>query len=92
MLAFRNVIRGVDRVRRPYAGLARKHRDTPPELLAITWIDGLPGYVSRKRGGVVQTTALKLRDGRIAAVYIMRNPDKLAHVHALHAAEVTPRG
>lgn len=92
MLAFRNVIRGVDRVRRLYAGLARKHRDTPPELLAITWIDGLPGYVSRERGGVVQTTALKLRDGRIAAVYIMRNPDKLAHVHALHAAEVTPRG
>lgn len=92
VLAFRNVIRGVDRVRRLYAGLARKHRDTPPELLAMTWIDGLPGYVSRERGGVVQTTALELRNGRVAAAYIVRNPDKLAHVCALHAAEVMPRG
>ncbi|MBW6530842.1 RNA polymerase sigma factor SigJ [Sphingomonas sp. RRHST34] len=89
VLAFRNVIRGADRVRRLYAGLARKHGDTPPKLLAMRWIDGLPGYVSRERGDVVQTTALELREGRIAAVYVVRNPDKLAHVLALHAAAAT---
>ncbi len=43
-------------------------------------IDGLPDYVSIDRGEVLQTTALELRDGRIAAIYIVRNPDKLRHV------------
>jgi len=43
-------------------------------------IDGLPGYVSVDRGGVLQTTALDMQDGRITAIYMVRNPDKLAHV------------
>jgi hypothetical protein len=29
---------------------------------------------------VLQTTALDVRDGRIAAIYIVRNPDKLRHL------------
>ena len=88
--AFRNVIRGLDRALRLFAGLRRKHRDAPVELLRWTMIDGLPGYISRERGGVLQTTALDLRDGRIAAIYIVRNPDKLRHVTAaLRASEGT---
>ena len=43
-------------------------------------IDGLPGYISVDRGGVLQTTALDMHDGRITAIYIVRNPDKLAHI------------
>lgn len=80
--AFRNVIRGIDRALRLFAGLRRKYRDAPVALLRLTTIDGLPGYVSRERGGVLQTTALDVRDGRIAAIYIVRNPDKLRHVAA----------
>lgn len=27
-----------------------------------------------------QTTALDIRDGRIAGIYVVRNPDKLSHL------------
>ncbi len=40
----------------------------------------LAGYISRERGDVLQTTALAIEDGRITAIYITRNPDKLRHV------------
>jgi RNA polymerase sigma-70 factor (ECF subfamily) len=77
--AFRNIIHGIDRVLRLYAGLARKqsHR---PDLIRTMQIDGLPGYASIDRGQLLQTTALERRDGKITAIYIMRNPDKLRHV------------
>jgi RNA polymerase sigma-70 factor (ECF subfamily) len=79
VLAFRNPILGVAKVLRMFAGLARKHVYRPVMLKPVS-IDGLPGYVSIDRGQLLQTTALEIRDGRIAAIYIMRNPDKLAHV------------
>jgi RNA polymerase sigma-70 factor (ECF subfamily) len=79
VLAFRNPILGVAKVLRMFAGLARKHVYRPVMLKPVS-IDGLPGYVSIDRGRLLQTTALEIRDGRIAAIYIMRNPDKLAHV------------
>lgn len=81
VLAFRNPIRGVARVLRLYAGLRRKAGAAPTLLRALT-LDGLPGFASVERGRVLQTTALELRDGRIAAIYIVRNPDKLRHVAA----------
>ena len=37
--------------------------------------------------GVVQTTALSIEDGRIAAIYIVRNPEKTKHLaHLLERA------
>lgn len=79
VLAFRNVVRGLDRALRLFAGLKRKH-PVLPRLIRPMLVDGLPGYVSIERGEVLQTTALELREGRIAAIYIVRNPDKLRHV------------
>ena len=79
VLAFRNVIHGIDRALRLYAGLARK-RGPPLRLIRSISINGLPGFVSIDRGQILQTTALDIRDGRIAAIYIMRNPDKLRHI------------
>lgn len=78
VLAFRNVIRGLDRALRLFAGLRRKNAPTA-QLLRTVEIDGLPGYISVDRD-LVQTTALDIRDGKITAVYIVRNPDKLRHV------------
>ncbi|MEO7467631.1 MAG: RNA polymerase sigma factor SigJ, partial [Sphingobium limneticum] len=43
--------------------------------------NGLPGFVTREADGEVQTTALDIADGMVRAIYIMRNPDKLRHVH-----------
>jgi len=84
VIAFRNLIHGVDKVLRLYAGLARKS-DHRPLLLRSLSIDGLPGFVTIDRGQLLQTTALEIREGRIAAVYITRNPDKLRHVAAAMA-------
>lgn len=79
VIAFLNIVRGLDRAIRLFQGIRRKHAYRPRLLRTVT-IDGLPGYVSIDRGEVLQTTALELRDGRIAAIYIVRNPDKLRHV------------
>ncbi|ONF96838.1 sigma-70 family RNA polymerase sigma factor [Sphingomonas jeddahensis] len=79
VIAFLNIVRGLDRAIRLFQGIGRKHA-YQPRLLRTVMIDGLPGYVSIDRGEVLQTTALELRDGRIAAIYIVRNPDKLRHV------------
>lgn len=78
VLAFRNVVRGLDRALRLFAGLRRKNAPTA-ELLRMAEIDGLPGYISVDRG-LLQTTALDIRHGKIAAIYIVRNPDKLRHL------------
>ncbi|AHE53981.1 hypothetical protein NX02_11350 [Sphingomonas sanxanigenens DSM 19645 = NX02] len=79
VLALRNVVRGIERALRLFAGLRRKNA-LPPTLLRNVLIDGLPGYISVDRAGVLQTTALDIRDGRIAAIYIVKNPDKLLHL------------
>jgi RNA polymerase sigma-70 factor (ECF subfamily) len=84
VLAFRNVVRGVDRVLRLFQGLARKAAYRP-QLLRIVMIDGLPGFVSIDRGAILQTTAIEVRDGKISALYIVRNPDKLRHIEAMLA-------
>ena len=81
VLAFLNPIQGLARVQRLFAGLARKYPE-PPRLLRTLVIDGLPGYVSLDGGGHLQTNAFEIRDGRIAAIYIVRNPDKLRGVAA----------
>ncbi len=50
-------------------------------LLRTCWINGLPGFVTREADGEIQTTALAIEDGRISTIYVMRNPDKLRHLH-----------
>jgi len=78
--AFLNPIVGLQRVLRLFAALKRKSADQPPELIRPMWIDGLPGYASMERGAPLQITALAIENGRIGAIYITRNPDKLRAV------------
>ncbi len=49
--------------------------------LMINIISGLPGFVTLEADGELQTTALEIEDGKITAIYIVRNPDKLRHLH-----------
>lgn len=79
VIAFRNPIRGIARVVRLYLGLARK-LDHPPALLRSMTIDGLPGFISIDRGGILQATMIEITDGRICTIYVMRNPEKMRHV------------
>ncbi|EWY42465.1 RNA polymerase sigma factor SigJ [Skermanella stibiiresistens SB22] len=80
VLAFLNPIIGIERVARLFAGLHRKLTARPAAFIRPLWIDGLPGYLSRERDDVLQTTALEIESGRITAIYITRNPDKLRHI------------
>ena len=56
------------------------------KLLRYGFINGLPGFVTIERGGMLQTTALEIEDGKIIAIYVVQNPDKLQHIEssALH--------
>jgi RNA polymerase sigma factor (sigma-70 family) len=87
VMAFRNPIVGIDRMLRLFTGLHRKFGDQGMVMLRPIWIDGLPGYVSAERGEILQTTALEIENGRITAIYVVRNPDKLKHVALALAAE-----
>lgn len=76
--AARNLIVGAAKVGRFFAGLARKHPAPLPPLLHLGRVNSLPGYVTLEADGLPQATALELEQGRIVAIYVMRNPDKLA--------------
>jgi len=44
------------------------------------FVNGLPGFVTKEHGEALQTTVFAIENGKIAAIYIMRNPDKLRHL------------
>lgn len=90
VLAFINPITGLERLLRLYEAVRGKWGEGWAQMLEPVWIDGLPGYISRERGGVLQTTALAIEEGRITAIYITRNPDKLRHVAQALAAKPDP--
>lgn len=75
-----NPIHGRDKLLRFYAGLARKTGGLMPEVVYRGRINGLAGFVTVETDGTLQTTALDIRDGAVAAIYVVRNPDKLAHL------------
>ena len=74
-----NVLDGVDRAAPFLIGAARKGwRDD--YTLRLATINDLPGVIIDSPGGVVQTTAFEIEDGRVRVLYVVRNPDKLKHL------------
>ena len=51
------------------------------KLVRVGFVNGLPGFITLEADGELQTTALEIEDGKIAAIYVVRNPDKLRHLH-----------
>ncbi|HET6524995.1 sigma-70 family RNA polymerase sigma factor [Sphingopyxis sp.] len=74
-------ILGHDVVLKLHRGLAVLFGKYGSTLVHTGMINGLPGFVTREADGELQTTALDIEDGRIVAIYVMRNPDKLRHMH-----------
>jgi RNA polymerase sigma-70 factor (ECF subfamily) len=72
---------GVDAVMRQYEMVATWLQENSSTLVRFGFVNGLPGFVTREADGELQTTALDIEDGKIAAIYVMRNPDKLKHLH-----------
>ncbi|MGE0005913.1 MAG: sigma-70 family RNA polymerase sigma factor [Parvibaculaceae bacterium] len=78
-----NILEGVDRVAQFIAGYGLKgfpHHGFPP--VRFTRVNNMPGFATIEADGLPQTMSLEIEGGRIAAIYVMRNPDKLKHVTA----------
>lgn len=71
---------GLHEVMERHTTLAREFAATPSRLIRYATIDGLPGFITVEAGGILQTTALRVEDGKIVAIYVTRNPDKLQHL------------
>jgi RNA polymerase sigma-70 factor (ECF subfamily) len=82
-IAALNPIYGDLNVARFLTGVNRKAGE-----LNLGWrqetVDGLPGIVVIENGEVQHTMALEIDDGKITAIYIVRNPDKLGHLASIH--------
>jgi RNA polymerase sigma-70 factor (ECF subfamily) len=73
-------VAGLDDVMRLFATFASMFAESRSRLVRYGFINGLPGFITVERGNILQTTALEIADGRVAAVYVVRNPDKLRHM------------
>jgi RNA polymerase sigma-70 factor (ECF subfamily) len=75
-----NPIYGADKILRFLAGITRKNPALPAMQMRAATVNGLAGFVMREEDGSLDTMAFEHRDGRIVAIYVVRNPDKLRHV------------
>lgn len=75
-----NPIFGRDKVLRLLQAFMQKGGWDAPQVLRAASIDGLPGRITLEGDDLPQTTALQIDDGRITAIYVVRNPDKLGHL------------
>lgn len=69
---------GAAKVARFLIGVSKLIRED--EEFRFAMINSAPGVLRYKQGRLVQTTALNVEDGRITAIYVVRNPEKLKHV------------
>jgi RNA polymerase sigma-70 factor (ECF subfamily) len=74
-----NPLYGKDRILRFVAGLAAKGWLRTPVRVESVLINGSHGFVVRTDEGV-ETLAIDVSGDRVAAIYALRNPDKLRHV------------
>ncbi len=79
-----NLIRGASNVAR--GALGALDRLLPKNLVTrVALINGDPGIVSYLNGKPFSVLTFDARDGRIEAIYVVTNPEKLAHLPALPA-------
>ena len=72
-------ILGPDRIARMFIGLRRFNVDGPPPARFVR-INGSPGVLVRGGDGNLSAMTFALEGGKVKAVYVVRNPDKLAGV------------
>jgi RNA polymerase sigma-70 factor (ECF subfamily) len=75
---------GAERVARLVVGIERKWTDRGSHQLIR--VNGAPGLLTWRDGQPDSVTTLDLRDGRIAAIYVVRNPDKLGDLASLRSS------
>jgi RNA polymerase sigma-70 factor, ECF subfamily len=77
-----NLLQGFDRVSRFFLGLRRKGGGLLPEIIYRGRINAAPGFITLEKDGLPQAVSIEVEAGRIAAIYIVRNPEKLRLVRA----------
>lgn len=78
-LATLRPILGADKIARFFAGIAVKEGGSA-QTAQVTQLNDMPSIVVIEADGLLRTISLDIRDGKVAAVYIIRNPDKLRHI------------
>jgi RNA polymerase sigma-70 factor (ECF subfamily) len=73
-------VAGFDDVVRLFGSLAGIFAKHMSRLVRYGFINGLPGFVTIEQDNTLQTTALEIDNGKVAGIYVVRNPDKLAHL------------
>ncbi len=79
-----NPVHGADRVARLILGLAVKGGRGPyPLQFEVVRLSGGPGLIARHEGVVVTAMLFDVTDGRVSALHVVRNPDKLQRLQGL---------
>ncbi|MNN53849.1 ECF RNA polymerase sigma factor SigJ [compost metagenome] len=77
--AARRPILGAERIAAFFEGLLRKLE--PGFSYKLAFVGGEPGLVTYSNGVTVSVFSFQIEQGKITAVYIVVNPDKLTLVH-----------
>jgi len=85
-----NVVVGGERIARLLCGIRAKWGTAPSRHAQRLALNGLPGLLTVEPDGTLQTTALEISEGRVVAIYVTRNPDKLAHLMPLVPEPLLP--
>jgi RNA polymerase sigma-70 factor, ECF subfamily len=84
-------VAGSDRVTKLLFGLKEKQGWRDIVRIELVTLNGLPGMVTFNKNGLQDVAALEIEGGRIAALYVVRNPEKLKAVElGLTSASRTP--
>lgn len=78
-----NAVRGADKVARGVLGGIRKFGSGDLMMRRIAEVNGEPGVVSYRGGKPFSVLTLEIRDGRVRAIYLVTNPEKLSHIAPL---------
>ena len=72
-------IRGKDKLLKIFASPAGQRALPRPDQIERARINGMPGFIVRTAEGI-RTIALEIEGDRVAALYVVANPDKLKHL------------
>ncbi len=78
---------GKDRVVKFIGGLVSKFYGAGGLRVSVVPVNGMPGFVLFVADHVEQTVAFDIKDGLLAAVYAVRNPEKLSLVGEVSGAK-----
>lgn len=83
VLAARKPIHSARKVALFLLGVARKFPLSKDAAVEFAAVNGRPGIVIREGAVVTQTQSFDIEGERIRAIYVVRNPEKLAHLRVL---------